>query len=70
MRNLLGWIFNGAVFGIAIFLMIMNIMDNEQIDENGEMVDIWMISITLYTTIILVSTLPQIISNFISRLLT
>lgn len=58
MRNLLGWIFNGAVFGIAIFLMIMNIMDNEQIDENGEMVDIWMISITLYTTIILVSTLP------------
>ena len=55
MANLFGWIFNGAIFGVAIFVMIMKIMDMEQIDENGEMVDIWMVSITLYTTIVLVS---------------
>lgn len=55
MGNLLSWIMNGAFFGIAIFLMIMNIMDNEQINVHGEMVDIWMVSITLYTTIVLVS---------------
>ena len=58
--NLFLWIFNGAVFGLAIFVMIMTITDQEQFNVNGEIVDTWMVSITLYTTIVLVSELSNI----------
>lgn len=52
--NLLFWILNGACFGACSFLIILYCLDDQPMKGDGQMTDIWAISIILYTCIIFV----------------
>ena len=53
-KNLLWWIFQGMVYGIAMFWVILTCLDDQSMNSDGQMVDLWYISITVYTCIILI----------------
>jgi hypothetical protein len=48
------WILNGVFFAIIIFYILLNCLDFDQMNSKGHMADIWAVSITLYTCIIIV----------------
>ena len=53
--NLIKWISHGVFFGIGIFLIILYSLDDQALNVDGGMADIWVVSIILYTSIIFVS---------------
>lgn len=56
MGNLLKWIIHGIILGVLMFWIILMILGNSHmININGQMGDIWLVSIVLYTCIIFVS---------------
>lgn len=52
--NLLFWIFQGMIYGTAMFIMILFCVDDQAINSHGEIIDIWYISIVTYSAIILI----------------
>ena len=52
--NLLYWIFQGMLYGAAMFIIILICVDDQAINQKGQMIDIWYVSITTYTAIILI----------------
>lgn len=52
--NLLLWIFQGMFYGSAMFVVVMICVDDQAINSDGQMIDIWFVSITVYTAIILI----------------
>lgn len=52
--NLLFWIFQGIVYGGGMFVMILFCVDDQAINKDGEIIDIWYVSIVTYTAIILI----------------
>jgi len=52
--NLIKWIFLGIVFGSGVAWVILECLDSEVISIEGITSDIWVVSITLYTSIIFV----------------
>ncbi len=53
-KNLLLWILQGVVYGAGMYLVIVFCLDDQAMNSTGEMIDVWYISISLYTSIILV----------------
>ena len=52
-KNFFIWVFQGAIHGLLIFLFNMYIFEY-QVADTGENTDMWIMSITIYTSIILV----------------
>ena len=52
--NFFIWVFQGLVDGLLIFLFNMYIFEYQIVNSEGYTTDIWIMSITIYTTIILV----------------
>ena len=53
-KNLLVWIFQGVLYGWLMFLVILYCLDDQSMNKDGQMIDLWYISITVYTAIILI----------------
>ena len=52
--NLMLWILQGMIQGAFMFLTILYCLDDQSMNQQGHMIDIWFISITTYTCIILI----------------
>ena len=53
-KNLLIWISQGILYGVGMYVTIVICLDDQAMNSTGQMIDVWYISITLYTCIILV----------------
>lgn len=58
-KNFFMWIFQGIIHGLFIFLFNMYIYSYFIGDSEGKTTDIWIMSITLYTSIILVNSFKE-----------
>ena len=57
--NMLKWISHGILLGTVMFFMVIYFIKNQALQAEGYTADIWFISLTLYTCIITVSSIPS-----------
>lgn len=53
--NLFKWLLQGLVYGATMYIVILYCLDDQSFNATGHMVDIWYLSIVVYTCVILVA---------------